>query len=467
MTTNFNNSLNLLLDFDSLSVEALPITNEQIEQAIKISNQIVNQERQWKTYLNSLALFGFESWLDSRIPEMSVNSSQCSIWQPKYSNVIEGVFNLEVNHFKICLIATGSMDEDVIMIPRAVIDLPEYTAHFYVIVNVRDEQEEVNIRGFISYDQFLEHKQLFNLQPQSDWTYELSWDSFNSEPDDLLLYLRCLKPKAIAESGRLQPIALPQTNNKLTDIRTIQRQLEGLIPQLQSAETNLWEILDWQTAVPLLTNPELLDWLYQVQAKQISTTQTVRNLTQQLAETRTKLTQSVINVGLWIQSEMDKVAEDLAWTLLPPSSFAVSSMRFLLVSNPESPTEEIEGIITQLRNSGMDIPVEVGGAYQNFTLGSNNLRLYAITWAIEEQENCPEWSLLVVLGTQSGSQLPTNLCLQLKEEDTLLDEKIVEQNSEDSYLYSRVIGELDEQFIVSITLDNGESLVLPPFYFNS
>jgi len=455
MTTN---SQNLLLDFESLSIEALPVTSEQIQQALEISHQISNQEKQWKTYLNSLALFSFESWLDLRVPEMPVNSAKCSLWQPKYSNVIEGVFNLTVNQFKVCLIATGSMDDDVITIPRALIDLPEYVAHFYVIVNVLDEQEEVNIKGFISYDKLLEYKRSVNLQPQQDWTYELSWDCFNSEPDDFLLYLRCLEPNTIT---------LPQiTTNRLTDIQSIQTQLERLIPQLQSSEIPLWEILDWETAVTLLTNPELLDWIYEVQTKQISTTQTVSSLSQKLSEIGTTLTQEVINVGLWVQNEIDKVAENLAWTLLPPSSFAVSSMRFLSVTNPESPTEEMEGIISQLRNSGIDIPVKVGGAYQDFTLGSNNLRLYACTWEIKEQESCPEWSLLIVLGSQSTSPLPTNLCLQLKEKDTLLDEKIVEQNSEDSYLYSRVIGELDEQFLVNITLENGETLILPLFCFN-
>ena len=78
----------------------------------------------------------------------------------------------------------------------------------------------------------------------------------------------------------------------------------------------------------------------------------------------------------------------------------------------------MEGIITQLRDSGMDIPRQVGGAYRNFTLDSNNLRLYAVTWRIEEQENCPEWSLLIIVGSRSTSELPTNLCLQIKEKDT-------------------------------------------------
>ena len=457
MSNNSQNPPNFLLDFDSLSIEGLPIAKEQIERAIETSNQITHLQGQWKSYLNSLALFGFESWLDLRSPEMTINSAQCSVWQPKYSNVIEGVFNLEVDRFKVCLIATGSMDDEVVSIPRALVDLPEYVAHFYVIVNVQDEREEVDIKGFIAYDKLLEHQQSVNLKAQQDWTYELSWDCFNWEPDNLLLYLRSLEPSAIA----LPTISTPRS----IDIQTIQTQLEGLIPQLQSSQKPLWEILDWETAVPLLTSPELLNWLYLVQRKEISTTQNISTLSEKLAETRTKLTQEVVNVGLWLQNEIDRVADSLAWTLLPSSSFAVSSMRFLSVTNPESPTEEMEGIITQLRDSGMDIPRQVGGAYRNFTLDSNNLRLYAVTWRIEEQENCPEWSLLIVVGSRSTSELPTNLCLQIKEKDTFLDEKIVEPNSADSYLYSRVIGELDEQFTVSITSNNGETLVLPPFGF--
>lgn len=455
MNQYFDNSNNLLLDFEPLFIEALPLKPKQIAQAVELSNQILYQEKQWQTYLHALAFFSFESWLHSRIPEIPINSSKCSIWRPSHINIINGIFNLEVGQFKVCLLATGSMDDDIISIPRAVVDLPEYIAHFYVLVNVQEEQEEAMVKAFISYDKLLEHKQSVNLQPKQDWTYELSGDWFNQEPDNLLLYLRCLEPTAIA---------LPSLN-RLTNVRNIQAQLQSLIPQLQSWETPLWKILDWQTAIPLLTNSELLDWLYQVQTERTSVTQKVVTLTKQLVDTGKRLTEEVINVGLWLQNELDEFSENLAWNLLPSPTFAMSSMRFLPVNKKESPTEEMEMIIAQLRNSGMDIPVEVGGAYRDFSLGINPLRLYGVTWAIEEQEDSPEWTLLVVLGSQSEHQLPQDLRLQLKENNILLDEKIVEQNSDDTYLYTRVIGAWDEKFSVTIILANGETLVLPPFGF--
>lgn len=449
MNSYSTNPNHLNLDFESLPIESISLPPEAIVQAVKLSNDIFNQERQWQTYLDALALFAFESWVQLRIPEISINSAQCSLQQPKYSNVIEGVFNLQVGEFKLCLIATGSMDDQVITIPRALIDLPEYTAHFYVVINVQEEQEEANVEAFISYDQLREYLQSVNLQAQPDWTYELSWDCLNPEPNNLLLYLRCLEPTAIA---------LPRlSTNRVINRSNIQAQLQSLIPQLKSGEIALWQLLDWETAIPLLTDDELLDWLYQVQTGRIS-------ISQQLTETGRKLTQQVINVGSWLQNEIDQLAQNLAWNLLPAPVFATSSLRFLPATNSESPQVEMEMIIAQLRDSGMDIPVEARGAYQDFNLGTHPLRLYAVTWAIAEPENLPEWTLLVVLGTQADHQLPINLCLQLQENNTLLDEQIV-QNSPATYLYSRVIGTYDEQFTVTITLENGASSIFPTFTF--
>ena len=455
MTNSANNDREILLDFEGLPPESLSLSSEAINQAVQLSNQIINSEQQWQTYVHGLALSAFESWLNFRVPQMPVNSNECSIKQPPYANMIKGVFNLEVGEFKVCLIATGSLDDTVISIPRAVVDLPEYIAHFYVLVNVKEEQEEAYIDAFISYDQLIEQKQLDNLEPQLDWSYDVPWDWFNSEPDNLLLYLRCLEPTAIA-----LPVS---STNRVINRNQIQEQLQSLIPQLQSGRTSLWQLIDWETAVPILSDGELLNWLYQAQTGQISLTQRA-SLTEQLAQTGRRLTQEVINVGSWLQNEMDELAQNLAWNLLPAPTFALSSLRLLRGTQPQSPTEEMEMIIAQLRDSGMNIPVEARGAYQDFTFSGNPLRLYAVTWAIES-EDMPEWSLLVVLGSQPEHQLPANLRLQLKEDETILDEQVVEPNSVDGYLYSRVIGSYQEQFSLTIIGESGESLNLAPFSF--
>lgn len=456
--TNYYNDLNsMLLDFEPLAINAVSIEPEQIEQALELSTQVINEERQWQQYLNALALFSFESWLQERIPELSCEQANSSVVQPKYANFIDGVFNLEVGRFKVCLLTNGVMLDEFVTLPRAVLDLPEYIAHFYVVVNIDEEQQESVINSFITYNKLLEHKQSNNLQADSDWTYELPLTCFDSEIDNLLLYLRCLEANAIALP------AVP--TDRVTALDNIKSQLEFLIPQLRATETALHQILTWEQAVPLLTNPDLLNWLYNLQTTKPSVTDALATLRNQLSATLEGLTQRAINVKAWLSDELDQLSQSLAWTLLPAPAFATAAFRDLHVINRESPIEEFEAIITKLRNSEEEIPVYARGAYQNFNLDTYALRLFAVTWAIEEQENIPEWNLLIILGSQLNSYLPQELKLELQQGDTVLDEKIVERDTEDTYLYTRVIGELDEQFTISITLANGESITFPDFAF--
>ena len=55
--------------------------------------------------------------------------------------------------------------------------------------------------------------------------------------------------------------------------------------------------------------------------------------------------------------------------------------------------------------------------------------------------------------------------MKIREGETLLDEKIVEEDTDDSYMYTRVIGELEERFTVSVRLANGTSMTFPEFAF--
>ena len=468
--TNYNDDNNLLLDFESLSEAGITLSSEQIERAVELSERLINHDRQWQTYLNALALFGFETWLKSRDSSLIINSDNCSVKQPSYASFIDGVFNLEVGEFKVCLLTNGVAIDEFITVSRAVVDLPEYAAHFYVLVNVIEEQEEVSIESFIRYDEIIERKQAANLTPGADWTYELPLTWFNPEPDDLLLYLRCLEPSAIRRL-RDSVIALPIT---ATATINIQRELESLLPQLQSSETKLHEVLTWEQAAPVLSDPNLLAWLYELQTIQPSAKDALASLrdwataqpSDRLSATISEVTQRVINVKSWLSDELDELAQNLSWTLLPAPAFAPSAFRNLQAIDRESPVEEFEAIITQLRDSGEDIPVNVRGACQDFELITYRLRLFAVTWAIEETEGIPEWNLMLILGAQPNNYLPQGLRLQLKEGDVLLDEKVVPEDTDDSYIYTCVIGELNEQFTVRIVLTQGESITFPNFAFD-
>jgi len=451
--TNFNSQANnLLLDFDSFSPPGISLTSVQVDRAIELSRNLADSSRQWQTYLNALALFGFETWLTRRDSSLLINSAHCSVKQPHYASFIDGVFNLEVGEFKVCLLTNGVLVDEVITIDRAVLDLPEYAAHFYVLLDVVEEQEEVKIDRFITYNKLIQHQENANLTADADWTYELPSAWFNSKTDDLLLYLRCLEPTAIN---------LPSLSSVDTDI---QSSLESSLSQLKSAES-LHEVLTWEQAAKIFRNPNLLTWLYELKTTNTSTANALQSLRNSLNASVSNIAQTAINVKAWLSDELDRVAQNLAWTLLPTPTIATSGFRDLEVVNRESPAEEFTSIITQLRNSEEDIPASARGACQDFNLATYALRLFAVTWEISETEDIPEWSLLLVLGAQIDSYLPQGLRLQVCEGDTVLDEKVVPQDTSDSYLYTQVIGELNEQFTVKIILADGDRITFPKFVF--
>lgn len=452
--TNYNiETDNLLLDFESFSEGGIGLSEEQVNRAVELRDRIIDPQRQWQTYLNSLALFGFTTWLENRDDSLVVDASDCSVMQPSYANYIDGVFNLTVGEYKICLLTNGVAVDEFISIDRAVIDLPEYAAHFYILVNVVEEQGEVNIDSFIPYDEMMQRKQTANIIPDVDWTYEIPLAWFNPQPEDVLLYLRCLEPNNIP---------LPTT---ATATGNIQSEIESLIPQLQSGEP-LHQILTWSQAASILSKASLLSWLYELQTTQPSLRDSLSALSDRLSNTISEVAQTAINVKSWLSNELDELAQNLSWTLFPSLELAPSGLRDLEAVNRESPAKEFTAIITQLRESGEDISPDARGAFRDFNIGTYALRVFVVAWEVEETEGVPEWSLLVVLGVQPNNYLPQGLKMELKEGATVLDEKVVPEDTYDSYIYTQVIGELEEQFIVSISLANGEMITFPNFVFS-
>ncbi len=166
------NTQQILSEFERLPTSAIILSHDKINQAVQISSLINNTTQRWQTYLNALALFAFEKWLEERNNLLTINPEQCTLLQPAIANAIAAVDKLQVGEFKLCLIATGSLTDEVVTLPRPVVDLPEFVSHFYVLVEVLEEQECAVIRGFLSYQQLTERLANANLIPL-DWTYQL------------------------------------------------------------------------------------------------------------------------------------------------------------------------------------------------------------------------------------------------------------------------------------------------------
>jgi hypothetical protein len=443
----------MLLDFEASATESIDLSPEIFDQALKLSSKIPNEERQWQTYLNVLALGGFEEWLGSRATNLMVNREDCSVLQPSLAKAINAVSNLKVDEFKLCLITTGSFTDDEVTLPRAVVDLPEFIPHFYVLVEVLEEQEAATVQGFLSYTQLMNRRDEVNLEADRDWTYQLPLSCFDGKPDDLVMHLRCLEPTAIALP------ACPQ--NRPMQLAQMRSQLEALLPELHSSDRELWEVLSWEQGGVVLTNPELLNWVYQLQLKS-EQKQPITSLKKHLADTLQLLTEPAVNAGRWVLGELDNLAQELSWVLLP-SLAPTTAMR--------SPAEEFEAIVAQLRQTEVDIPLEARGAYRDLRLAGMPLRLYAITWPLLSG-SIPEWTLLLVLGATPGTQLPSGLQMRVSDQSGILVEQALDKRAlrtskyQNPYFFTRVIGSWDEKFLVTVRLPSGIEQTIPPFSFN-
>jgi hypothetical protein len=193
------------------------LTPEAIHQALD-SSRSAAAPLQWQTYLRMLALKGFEAWLQQRSPELDCQTM---------------THLLQVRGILLHLAILDSIEDDRVALPRSIL---ETTApDFYVLVEVMEEQGRVEICGALSQVQ-LQRQDWEALEQDSEEVFlPLSW--FELEPNQLLLYLRCLEPMAATQP---QPVPSPVVN--------LSQWLEGQFDQL------------WNDIESLFTPPLVLQW---------------------------------------------------------------------------------------------------------------------------------------------------------------------------------------------------------------
>lgn len=448
------NNEDLLFELETLSPEAIDLELHHIDRALDVSRKALDPSQQWQTYLHGLALFGTQQWLEEREPELHFDLEECSLFKPELASPIDAVCNVRVGDFKLCILTVGSLLEDEIFVPRAAIDLPEFAAHFYVLVEVCEELEQANVRGFLRYDRLIQNRQTLNISPQEDWTYAIPLTWFESEPDRLLLYLRCLDADAIA-----LPVAATDSD---FDWAKMCEELAPRLSEWQSVRRPWWQVLTWEQGAAILTHPQLLDCASQLQSGQM----TVAAISDRLVTLGQCALQPILNTAAWLRDEFDRWIQDTTWVLLPSPAFrgGMMSSRSAL-EELELATQELEWIFQQLQNKGTIVPDRTYSAYRDFQLGSVPLRLYATIWELPSTDSEPEWTLLLVLSGRLDNPMPAETALQVSDESGLCVRRQLPSGSKDTQLYIPVIGGWDETFLAQVSLPTGETQVFPPFGF--
>lgn len=219
-------SSNTSTDFRLLLPESIWLEQEDFDRAKNIG-KASPESNQWQIYLNNLALFALEKWLKERMPEQSISTS---------GRVIENTGRLDIGKFKVCAIATDNLLDELVELPRNALS-SELTTHFYALLEVLEEEEEVIFRGCLNYNELINYRDRVNLQPQDNF-YQLPLSLFNTEPNHLVSYCRFLEPSSIS-----LPVKTAQISTA-TSKEYVRASTTKLSQWLQNVFDETWQTID-------------------------------------------------------------------------------------------------------------------------------------------------------------------------------------------------------------------------------
>jgi Protein of unknown function (DUF1822) len=246
-------NLNYAQDLRLLLPETVWLETEHFVFANQTSSlETTKVEESWQVYLNTLGLLALEAWLDDRLALKE--GDEGGIERDMSAIAIAG--SLKLRDYKFCAIATENLLDEIVSIPQKIIDQPELTPHFYVLLEVLEEEEEVIIRGFVPHNQLM--KMQSNLQlPIHDSCYQIPLSYFDIEPNHLLAYYRYIQSSEFT----VPPITCI-CDSQVNQVNQINQVSENLAKLVSSSTIKLSQWLQgvinegWQT-IDSLTNPEL------------------------------------------------------------------------------------------------------------------------------------------------------------------------------------------------------------------
>ncbi len=257
------NPAQLILELEPATVEA----------AWNQSQNTANPSSRWQRYLNQIALNVFLPWLqteeDATAKAGFNRATQADIWE-----MVNGTA-IKLKDAKLILIPTEAEDLSELRVAQEWIDIPGWTADYYLAVQVNIDAGYIRIWGYTTHQKLKENGN-FN---QSDRTYSLNDDRLITDIN-VLWVARELCPQEVTQVA-VEPIAaIPQI------------QAENLIERLGSQSQLLPRL-----AVPFST------WAALIQNK---------SWCQNLARIRRGVPVKA-SILQWLQQGVSSLSAELGW----------------------------------------------------------------------------------------------------------------------------------------------------------
>lgn len=411
-----------------------------------------------------IALVGFQEWLAEWVPGARINLPDCSLCDPTLGPFIDAICNLQVNHLRVCLIVVNELAESI-PFPRAAIELPEFIADFYGLIQVGSFKENnfiasqevpITICGFLHYQQLRQRDPLETLILRPDWHDLMPTDWFDVSPATFRHYLQ-------GQTATLVPT--DTSSSSLVSLLLHQPALEQSVidyftQHLLLTPLHLWEVFSWEQGKIILTCPELRIWWQDISQSCSQSKATVgAEAIARFQVVLQQLTQTTFNTWNWLTRHLgetlDEVSHRWQWTLRPP-----------LVESFRGKVNSYQQLIAELQRQGIRVPAQANNAYLDFELAGYWLRLLVIPIPAlsATSSHTQEWRLVTVLEAQPNCHLPPKIRLQIRDHTQILEDQQLKENSR-GCLWSCVVGDYQERFWVTIQLESGLSLTLPPFTY--
>ncbi len=230
-------------DFNPPQSTTVTLAQAEVDWAVQVSQSVADGGLQWQSFLRALALKGFHQWVEAGALDLAV------YYDP--DQVPTSGVNCRLGDFRLCLIAQGSLSDEVIPIPRETLDAPCDFAHLYVLVEVEEEVNQVTVLSGLRRDRILAHQQTFPLILNTDDTYTVPVGYFDTSPEDLLLYLNCLNPERLAEVPRSEVAPVTPVTPWAERASNLSRDMIRVSDWLQGQLGEVADRLSWTLLPPI------------------------------------------------------------------------------------------------------------------------------------------------------------------------------------------------------------------------
>ncbi|MGB5634088.1 MAG: DUF1822 family protein [Waterburya sp.] len=251
----------------------LELEQATIDQAWSQSSSFGSAASRWQSYLNQVALNVFLPWLRAESEASAkvafTQAAQADIWQ-----VVNGTA-IAIKDAKLVLIPSEAGDLSELRVPQEWIDLAEWTADYYLAVQVNVDAGYIRVWGYTTH-QKLKNDGDFSY---SDRTYSLTDEELITDIDALWV-ARELCPDEVTQTS-IEPIA-----------ELAPAQVESLIERLSRQSQMLPRLaVPFATWAALIKNPS---WCHRLVAQRSG------------ASIKTPLLQ-------WFKQGMTSLTADLGW----------------------------------------------------------------------------------------------------------------------------------------------------------